>query len=85
MNRELKRVSIVALLMFLTLFVSSTVIQYVQASNLATDPRNARTLYQSYSVERGPILVAGAPVAFSQPSDDDYEFLGVPDPTLYRA
>ncbi len=74
MNRELKRVSIVALLMFLTLFVSSTVVQYVQASNLAADPRNARTLYQSYSVERGPILVAGAPVAFSQPSDDDYKF-----------
>ena len=74
MNRELKRVTIVALLMFLTLFVASTVIQYVQASNLAADPRNARTLYQSYSVERGPILVGGDPIAFSEPSDDDYKF-----------
>ena len=59
MNRELKRVTIVALLMFLTLFVSSTIIQYVQADALAADPRNARTLYESYSVERGPILVDG--------------------------
>ena len=74
MNRELKRVSIIALLMFVTLLVSSTIIQYVQASALAADPRNARTLYESYSVERGPILVDGTPIAFSQPSDDDYKF-----------
>ena len=40
MNRELKRVTIVALLMFLALFVSSTIIQYVQADALAADPRN---------------------------------------------
>ncbi|WP_395244916.1 peptidoglycan D,D-transpeptidase FtsI family protein [Agromyces sp. MMS24-K17] len=74
MNREMKRVSILALLMFVALFVASTVVQFVQADNLAADPRNARTLYASYSVERGPILVAGEPIAFSQPSDDDYKF-----------
>ncbi|MGR0218848.1 peptidoglycan D,D-transpeptidase FtsI family protein [Agromyces sp. ZXT2-6] len=74
MNRELKRVTIVALLMFLTLFVATTVIQYVQSENLAADPRNARTLYESYSVERGPILVGGDPIAYSEPSDDDYKF-----------
>ncbi|RXZ71456.1 peptidoglycan D,D-transpeptidase FtsI family protein [Agromyces albus] len=74
MNRELKRVSILALLMFLTLFVSSTIIQYAQAESLGADPRNSRTLYDSYSVERGPILVGGDPIAFSQPSDDDYKF-----------
>ncbi|BDZ54743.1 peptidoglycan D,D-transpeptidase FtsI family protein [Agromyces marinus] len=74
MNRELKRVTIVALLMFLALFGASSVIQYVQADELAADPRNARTLYQSYSVERGPILVDGNPIAFSEPSDDDYKF-----------
>lgn len=74
MNRELKRVTVVALAMFLTLFVSSTIIQYAQAENLAADPRNSRTLYASYSVERGPILVGGDPIAYSQPSDDDYRF-----------
>ena len=31
-------------------------------------------LYESYSVERGPILVDGDPIASSQPSDDDYKF-----------
>jgi peptidoglycan glycosyltransferase len=74
MNRELKRVTIVSLLMFLALFVSSTIIQYVQAENLAADPRNSRTLYASYSIERGPILVDGNPIAFSEPSVDDYKF-----------
>ena len=74
MNRELKRVSIVALAMFLTLLVSSTIIQYVAAEALAADPRNARSLYESYSVERGPILVGGEPIASSQPSDDNYKF-----------
>ena len=74
MNRELKRVTFVALRMFLALFVSSTIIQYVQAESLAADPRNSRTLYASYSVERGPILVGGDPIAYSEPSVDDYKF-----------
>jgi peptidoglycan glycosyltransferase len=74
MNRELKRVSVVVLLMFLTLFTSTTIIQAVQSENLAADPRNTRTLLNSYSVERGPILVAGEPIAQSVPVDDDYKF-----------
>lgn len=74
MNRELKRVSIVALIMFVTLLVSSTIIQFVQADELAADPRNSRTLYESYSVERGPILVDGDPIAYSTATDDFYRF-----------
>lgn len=35
MNRQLKRVTFVMLLMFLTLFVSTSVIQVVQADTLA--------------------------------------------------
>ncbi|GAB3127728.1 peptidoglycan D,D-transpeptidase FtsI family protein [Glaciibacter psychrotolerans] len=74
MNRELKRVSIIVFLMFLTLFSSTTVIQALQADNLAADSRNTRTLLNSYSVERGPILVAGEPVAQSMAVADDYKF-----------
>ncbi|BDZ64662.1 peptidoglycan D,D-transpeptidase FtsI family protein [Agromyces mangrovi Wang et al. 2018] len=74
MNRELKRVSILTLLMVGTLLVSTTVIQYFAADALNADPRNSRTLYESYSVERGPILVDGAPIAYSEPSGDNYKF-----------
>ncbi|MFC6356315.1 peptidoglycan D,D-transpeptidase FtsI family protein [Luethyella okanaganae] len=74
MNRELKRVSIVVMLMFVTLLCSTTVIQVFQADNLSTDAHNTRTLYDSYSVERGPILMAGTPIAQSMPVGDDYRF-----------
>ena len=74
MNKELKRVSTVVLLMFVSLFLSSTIIQVIAADDLKADGRNARTLYASYSAERGPILVDGQAIAYSQPVDDDYKF-----------
>ena len=74
MTKELKRVSIVVLLMFLGLFLSTTIIQVLSADDLKADGRNARTLYASYSAERGPILVDGQQIAYSVPSDDEYKF-----------
>jgi peptidoglycan glycosyltransferase len=73
-NRELKRVSIVVLLMFLSLFASTTAIQAIASDSLKADGRNARTIYASFSAERGPILVDGTPIAQSVPSDDEYKF-----------
>ncbi|MFO7691386.1 MAG: penicillin-binding protein 2 [Cryobacterium sp.] len=75
MNRELKRVSVVVVLMFIALFASTSIVQSFQAENLNADPRNTRTLYDSYSVERGAILAAGNPVAQSVPVDDNFKFL----------
>ena len=74
MNKELRRISIVVLLMFLTLFGSTTVIQVFQQDNLKADGRNVRTLYASFSAERGPILVAGQPIAQSVPVNDAYKY-----------
>lgn len=74
MNRELRGVSIVVLLMFIALFSSSTIIQVFQQDNLKADGRNARTLYASFSAERGPILVDGEPIAVSVPVDDEYKY-----------
>lgn len=86
MNRELKRISIAILAMFLALFVSTTLIMVVHVDELRADGRNVRTLYDSYSAERGPILVAGEAIAFSAPSDDEYRFLReYTDPELYAA
>jgi peptidoglycan glycosyltransferase len=73
-NKELRRVSIVVLLMFIALFGSSTVIQVFQQDNLKADGRNVRTLYASFSAERGPILVDGEPIAQSVPVDDEYKY-----------
>ncbi|QWT24682.1 penicillin-binding protein 2 [Subtercola sp. PAMC28395] len=74
MNRELKRVTIVILAMFAALFVSVTTIQFFSADALANDSRNARTIYASYSKQRGAILVQGQPIAQSVASADEYKY-----------
>lgn len=84
MNKELKRVSIVVLLMFLALFASTTVISVFSVDTLNADGRNSRTLSESYSAERGPILVAGQAIAESIPSKDQFKYQRVySSPTLY--
>ena len=75
MNRELKRVSIVVMLMFVALLTSTSIVQVFQADNLSADARNTRTFLDSFSVERGAILVAGDPIAQSMPATDVYKFL----------
>ncbi|MFA4840765.1 MAG: penicillin-binding transpeptidase domain-containing protein [Agrococcus sp.] len=74
MRRPIRRVSTLLLLMFIGLFASSTMIQAVQADALHDDARNTRTLYDSFAVERGSIVVDGVQVALSTPSDDEYEW-----------
>ncbi|MCU1570251.1 MAG: Cell division protein FtsI [Naasia sp.] len=74
MNRELKRISVFVVLLFAVLFGSTSIIQVFQADNLRADDRNVRTLYESYSAQRGSILVQGDPIAESVPSKDVYKF-----------
>lgn len=86
MNVPIRRVAMVTLAMFLVLMVSSTWIQFVQAPDLNADPRNVRTLYREYGTNRGPILVAGEPIAESVPVDDAYGYQRVyPQGEMYAA
>ncbi|MFX5714395.1 hypothetical protein ABTE40_21880, partial [Acinetobacter baumannii] len=72
--KELRRLSIVMLAMFLALFVSTSVIQVGQAANLANTPGNRRALYDSYEIQRGSIIASGTAIASSVPSDDVYSW-----------
>ena len=74
MTKELRRLSVVMLLMFVALFAAISVIQVVQADGLAEDPRNTRALYDSYEVQRGSIIASGSAIAASVPSDDVYSW-----------
>ncbi|AIV39078.1 MULTISPECIES: penicillin-binding protein 2 [unclassified Curtobacterium] len=74
MNRQLRGVSTVIVLMFVALFVSTTSIQFFAADTLRADSRNSRTILDSYSTKRGAILVDGSPIAESTPSDDQYQY-----------
>ncbi len=77
MNKELRRVSFVIMLMFVALFVSTSVIQVFAVDSLRDNEHNVRVLYESYSTERGAITVDGVPIVTSQAVDDNYSFLRV--------
>ncbi|MDO4606111.1 MAG: penicillin-binding protein 2 [Bowdeniella nasicola] len=74
MNRPLRRLATVMCLMFVALLISSTTIQFFQAPSLNADARNVREIYREYGRDRGPIIVAGEPIATSVPSENVYKF-----------
>ena len=74
MNAPIRRLSVVVALLFASLLLSSTSISFVQAASLRDKPGNRRTLLENYARERGPILVAGAPVARSTASGDELRY-----------
>lgn len=74
MNTALRRLATVVVVMFLALLAGTTWVQFGQASALNNDPRNVRTLYREYGKPRGPIIVAGQPVAQSTPVDDPFGY-----------
>ena len=75
MNNPIRRLSMVVALLFASLLLSSTYITFVSAGDLRDKAGNRRTLLENYARERGPILVAGAPIARSVPSKDELKFL----------
>ncbi|MCA0379173.1 MAG: penicillin-binding protein [Actinobacteria bacterium] len=74
MNKQLKFLSRTVFGMFIVLFFSVTMIQFVSADQLRDNELNQRSIKNSYKIERGSILVEGNPIAFSTPTDDEYRF-----------
>lgn len=74
MTKELRRLSIVMLFMFLSLFVATSWIQVVETDNLAQADRNTRSLLDSYEIQRGSIIADGIPIASSVVSEDEFQY-----------
>lgn len=74
MNTPLRRLATLVLVMFVALMGSASWVQFVQAEDLNTDPRNARTLYREHGNARGPIVAGGEAIASSVPVDDPFGF-----------
>ena len=74
MTKELRRLSIVMLVMFLGLFGATSYIQVIGAEELNANPENRRTLYESYEVQRGSIVAGDEVIASSTPSSDLYSW-----------
>lgn len=84
MNTPIRRLAFLVFAMFAALLLSTTYIQFVQADDLQERPGNRRTLLESYSRDRGAIVVDGTAVADSRPTDDDLRWLRTyPDGSLY--
>lgn len=74
MNLPLRKLSTIVIILFLVLMVALTYIHFFQAPQLNADGRNSRTIYREYARDRGTIVVAGEPIADSDPVDDNYKF-----------
>jgi len=74
-TRPLNRLSIGLLVLMIALLVQLTRIQVFQRAELNAKPGNQRTLLTEYSRERGPILVARAPIATSVEAEGELAYL----------
>lgn len=67
MNAQVKRLMVLVFVMVVALMISTTATQFFAARTLMADSRNARTIYAAQGKPRGPIIVAGTPIASSSP------------------
>lgn len=76
MNAPLRRLAVVVALLFASLLLSTSWIQYVGASSVAAGQGNVRQVYREFGRERGPIVTSdGQPVALSTEVGGDYQYL----------
>jgi peptidoglycan glycosyltransferase len=74
MNRQIRRVGVVLMALFVLLFLQLNYLQVVRRDALANDPRNTRVAVKDFSRARGQIVAAdGTVVAKSVPADDAFE------------
>lgn len=85
MNNAIRHTWVVAVGLFITLFVALSIIQVGMTEELNANPNNVRQLYEDRGAPRGAITVDGSAIAESVPSENssfDYQRL-YHDPELY--
>lgn len=75
MNVKVYRVAIALVSLLVALAINMTSLQVLDARAIKEQPGNRRVVLEEYSRQRGPILVAGVPVARSVPTNDDLRYL----------
>lgn len=74
MNKPIRTMSVFCALLFGSLLLNATYLQYFRADSLNERADNRRVTDAEFSRERGAILVDGEPIAESVPTDDEYKF-----------
>lgn len=86
MTTRLRRVAIVVFLLFISLFVSTSLIQGIFGEQLNSDPRNSRAILDGFKVQRGSIVAGNQVIAQSDPVDNQYRFTrSYPGGEMYSA
>jgi peptidoglycan glycosyltransferase len=75
MNEPVRRLRVLALVLFLSLMAAASYIQVIEADTLNADARNVRTLYREYGNFRGPLVIDGEAVVSSTPVDSPFNYL----------
>ena len=76
MNKEIRRLGIGLIVLFVALFLQLNYLQVVDAKRLQHDPRNTRTAVHDFSRPRGDIISAdGTVLAKSVPTSDSLQHL----------
>lgn len=84
MNKPIRTMALMCMVLFMALLVNSTYLQYIRADELNSRNDNVRVRDAEFSRERGAILVRGTSVAESVPVDDQFEFQRrYPHPSKY--
>ena len=84
MNRPIRRVAIVTLIMFGLLLGNQTYTIVFRQDALNNEPTNRRTRDEEFAQDRGPIMVGQTQIAQTVPSDDQFRFQRVyPEGPMY--
>jgi penicillin-binding protein A len=84
MNKPIRTMAVVCMVLFLGLLLNATYLQYIRAETLNDRSGNRRVMDAEFSRKRGAILAAGNPLAVSRPSDDRFEYQRrYPEPFKY--
>jgi len=74
-NKPIRRVAMVCLLMFVVLLVNDNIVQFAHAKTLRNSPGNTRVLFQQYDRKRGDIATStGVPIATSVATADALKY-----------
>lgn len=74
MNGPIRRVAIVAAIMFFALLANASYLAAFRDNSLDADPRNRRTRDAEFAMQRGAILVGNSPIAQTKPNTGRFKY-----------